>query len=91
MRRPQCSEKPCGLYDLLTVKVPGLFAPCPWPAGPEGNVRLRLVPDKAWRFPEGAPIAPVAAVALDLAEDPDPRSSRAGRAALHDLDRDDVV
>jgi excisionase family DNA binding protein len=57
------------------------------PAGPEGNVRLRLVPDKAWRFPEGAPIAPVAAVALDLAEDPDPRSSRAGRAALHNLDQ----
>lgn len=57
------------------------------PVGPEGNIRLRLVPDKAWRFLDGAPIAPVAAVALDLAEDPDPRSSQAGRAALHDLKR----
>lgn len=57
------------------------------PAGLEGNVRLRLVPDGAWRFLDAAPIAPVAAVALDLAEDPDPRSSRAGLNALHDLDR----
>lgn len=57
------------------------------PAGPEGNVRLRLVPSDAWRYLAGAPIAPVAAVALDLAEDPDPRSARAGRAALRDLDR----
>lgn len=57
------------------------------PVGPEGNVRLRLVPDRAWRFLAAAPIAPAAAVALDLAEDPDPRSSRAGRAALQDLDR----
>lgn len=57
------------------------------PAGPEGNVRLRLVPDTAWRFLTGASIAPVAAVALDLAEDPDSRSARAGQAALRDLDR----
>lgn len=57
------------------------------PAGPEGNVRLRLVSSEAWRFLAGAPLAPLAAVALDLAEDTDPRSARAGRAALHDLDR----
>lgn len=56
-------------------------------AGPEGNVRLRLVPSECWRFLAGAPVAPVAAVALDLAEDPDPRSARAGRAALRRLDR----
>jgi excisionase family DNA binding protein len=56
------------------------------PAGLEGNVRLRLVPDKAWRFLQSESIAPIAAVAVDLAEDPDPRSSQAGRAALHDLD-----
>ena len=55
------------------------------PAGPGANLHLRVVPDEAWRFLDGAPVAPVAAVALDLAEDPDPRSSQAGRAALHDL------
>lgn len=55
------------------------------PADQGGNLHLRLVPDKAWRFLEGAAIAPVAAVALDLAEDPDPRSFQAGRAALRDL------
>lgn len=57
-------------------------------AGPAGNVRLRLVPDESWRFFAGRSIAPLAAVALDLSEDPDPRSARAGRAALRDLDRD---
>jgi excisionase family DNA binding protein len=57
------------------------------PAGPEGNVRLRLVPNGAWRFLAGAPIAPRAAVALDLAEDADARSARAGRAVLRELDR----
>jgi hypothetical protein len=56
------------------------------PAGVDGNVRLRLVPDKAWRLPPGASIAPIAAVALDLAEDPDPRSAETGRAALAELD-----
>ncbi|MGC1165699.1 MAG: helix-turn-helix domain-containing protein [Solirubrobacterales bacterium] len=56
------------------------------PAGPGANLHLRLVPDKAWRFLEGARVAPIAAVALDLAADPDPRSSQTGRAALHDLE-----
>lgn len=56
------------------------------PAESNGNVRLRLVPDQAWRFPPGASLAPIAAVALDLAEDPDPRSAEAGRAALAELD-----
>jgi excisionase family DNA binding protein len=58
------------------------------PAGPTGNVRLRLVPNESWRFLAGRPIAPLAAVALDLSEDPDPRSARAGRKALRDIDRD---
>lgn len=58
------------------------------PSGIEGNVCLRLVAAKAWRFLERAPIAPIAAVALDLAEDSDPRSNKAGRNALRDLDRD---
>ncbi len=57
------------------------------PAGPEGNVCLRLVPNEAWHFLAGMQVAPYAAVTLDLAEDPDPRSSRAGRAALRNLNR----
>jgi excisionase family DNA binding protein len=58
------------------------------PAGPGGNVRLRLVPGESWRFLAGRPVAPLAAVALDLSEDPDPRSARAGHKTLRDLDRD---
>ncbi len=57
------------------------------PSELEGNVCLRLVPAKAWRFLQEAPIAPIAAVALDLAEDSDPRSKQAGLDALRDLDR----
>lgn len=55
------------------------------PAGQGANLHIRLVPDEAWRFLENAPVAPLAAVALDLAEDPDPRSSQAGHAALQNL------
>lgn len=58
------------------------------PAGRAGSVRLRLVPNESWRFLAGRPIAPLAAAALDLSEDPDPRSARVGRAALRDIDRD---
>lgn len=57
-------------------------------AGPEGNVRLRVVPDEDWHFLTDATNAPLAAVALDLAEDPDPRSAAAGRAELRRLDRE---
>jgi excisionase family DNA binding protein len=57
------------------------------PAGPGANVHIRLVPDRASRFLGDAGVAPIAAVALDLAEDPDPRASQAGRAALRDLQR----
>jgi hypothetical protein len=57
-------------------------------SGLEGNVCLRLVPEKAWRFLRGPPVAPIAAVALYLAEDPDPRSGKAGRDALRKLDND---
>jgi len=52
------------------------------PADSMGNVR-----EESWRFLAHRSLAPRAAVALDLAEDPDPRSARAGRAALRDLDR----
>ncbi len=55
------------------------------PAGPGANLHLRVVPDEAWRFLDGLSFAPIAAVALDLAEDPDPRSSQVGQAALRDL------
>lgn len=57
------------------------------PAGPGSNLHLRLVSDSAWRFLDGVPVAPIAAVALDLAEDPDPRSSQVGRVALNELPR----
>ncbi len=49
------------------------------------NLHLRVVPDAAWWLPDGARLAPNAAIALDLAEDPDPRSAKAGRQALLDL------
>jgi excisionase family DNA binding protein len=55
-------------------------------AGPGANLRLRAVPDKAWNFMSKARVAPAAVVALDLAEDPDPRSSQAGQAALRTLE-----
>lgn len=50
-----------------------------------GNARLRVVPRDSWRFLENNKIAPIAAVALDLFEDSDPRSSGAGRAALREF------
>ncbi|MGE5281275.1 MAG: helix-turn-helix domain-containing protein [Chloroflexota bacterium] len=56
------------------------------PVGSAGNVTLRLVPDESWSFLVGEPIAPLAAVALDLTEDPDPRLARVGCEALRDLD-----
>ena len=52
------------------------LAPSPW-----GNVTLRVVPDevRAWLT---RPVAPWPAVALDLADDGDPRSRDVARAAL---------
>ncbi|MGB7587290.1 MAG: hypothetical protein WBM00_01125 [Solirubrobacterales bacterium] len=55
------------------------------PAGLDGNVRLRLVPNEAWPFLKREPIAPEAAVALDLAEESDPRSAEAGQRILRDV------
>lgn len=57
------------------------------PAGPDGNVRLRVVPDEAWAILGGRSVAPEAAVALDLAEESDPRSAQAGAEILRKLDR----
>lgn len=56
------------------------------PAGVEGNVRLRLVATDGWAYVGGRDAAPVAAVALDLAGEADPRSNRSGREALRALD-----
>jgi excisionase family DNA binding protein len=55
------------------------------PAGAGANLRLRAVPDPGWHLLHGARVAPFAAVALDLAEEADPRSAHAGRTALRDL------
>jgi excisionase family DNA binding protein len=53
----------------------------------EANVTLRLVPGDVWaNFLEGRDHAPEAAVALDLAEEPDSRSRAAGEELLHRLD-----
>jgi excisionase family DNA binding protein len=50
----------------------------------QANVTLRMVPDRAWHLAD-ADAAPIAAVALDLAEDSDPRSRRAGERLLDQL------
>lgn len=56
-------------------------------AADSGNVRVRLVPNKAWRHLADAKVVPTAAVAIDLAEDPDPRSASAGKQLLRRLKR----
>jgi hypothetical protein len=53
--------------------------------GAEANVVLRLVPDDAWPLLAGRRLAPLAAVAIDLAEDPDPRAARVGRDVIAQL------
>jgi len=57
------------------------------PAGIDGKVRLRVVPDSAWQNLTGRSIAPPAAVALDLADEPDPRSKAAGEKLIRQIDR----
>lgn len=59
------------------------------PVALDGNVRLRVVSADLWASLElgGRVVAPPAAVALDLAEENDPRSRAAGRNALHEIDR----
>jgi helix-turn-helix protein len=52
-----------------------------------GSVALRIVPNKVWPFKPKDKVAPLAAVALDLSEDPDPRSARIGQLALKQIDR----
>jgi excisionase family DNA binding protein len=57
------------------------------PAGIDGNVRLRVAPDSVWQVLAGRSAAPPAAVALDLADEPDPRSEAAGQKLVRQIDR----
>lgn len=57
------------------------------PGGIESNVRLRAVPDDAWHELDGRSVAPAAAVALDLADEPDSRSRAAGEKLIRQIDR----
>jgi hypothetical protein len=54
-------------------------------AGMEGNILLRVVPDPAWHL--SGRLAPLAAVAIDLAEEADARSIRAGKKAIKHIER----
>lgn len=56
------------------------------PAGIDGNLRLRLVPEEAAHLLKARRVAPLASIALDLAEEPDSRSARAGLEALREID-----
>jgi hypothetical protein len=56
------------------------------PAGDmEGNVLLRVVPDPAWHL--SGRLAPLAAIAIDLSEEADARSVRAGKKAIAAIER----
>jgi len=55
------------------------------PAGlKSSNVAFRIVPDEAWQL-DGQRYAPLAAVAVDLAEDPNPRARRSAEFAFRRL------
>lgn len=54
---------------------------------PEPNVRLRLVSDDLPAALRQGGAAPLAAVAIDLLEDPEPRLQQVGRAAMSRLPR----
>lgn len=58
------------------------------PGGVDGNVRLRVVPDDVWQVLAGRIFAPPAAVALDLAEELDPRSEAAGEKLVQQISRE---
>jgi hypothetical protein len=53
--------------------------------GADANVVLRRVPDDAWPLLAGRRLAPLAAIAINLAEDPDPRAARVGRDVIAQL------
>jgi hypothetical protein len=56
-------------------------------AGAEANVVLRVVPDDAWPLLAGRRMAPLAAIAIALAEDPDPRAARVGREVIEQVNQ----
>lgn len=51
----------------------------------DSNVILRVVADSAWHFGEHERYAPLAAVAVDLADEADPRAKRAAQDAFRRL------
>ncbi|HEX3735305.1 MAG TPA: helix-turn-helix domain-containing protein [Solirubrobacterales bacterium] len=53
--------------------------------GLEGNILLRVVPDHSWHL--SGRLAPLAAVAIDLSEEADARSIRAGKEAINRIER----
>jgi hypothetical protein len=57
----------------------------------EANVLLRLVPDDAWPLLAGRRLAPLAAVAIGLAEDPHPRAARVGREVIAQISQRDAA
>ena len=57
---------------------------------PASNVVLRVVPDDAWLL-AGRRFAPLAAVALDLSSEVDPRAARIGADVLARIDRESKV
>jgi hypothetical protein len=46
-----------------------------------------VVPDLVWKSLADRPVAPLAAVALDLADEADPRSEAAGMKLVRKIDR----
>lgn len=77
----------CGDVNIAQSQLPRFIAKHALsPGGIEGNVRLRAVPDDAWRELEGRSVAPAAAVALDLADEPDSRSREAGKKLIRQID-----
>lgn len=68
--------------DLAAIEREHALEPA---AGVEGNVLLRVVPDPAWHL--SGRLAPLAAVAIDLSEEADSRSIRAGKKAIDHIER----
>lgn len=68
--------------DLAAIEGEHALEPA---GGMEGNVLLRVVPDPAWHL--SGRLAPLAAVAIDLSEEADARSIRAGKKAINRIER----
>lgn len=68
--------------DLAAIERKHALEPA---GGMEGNVLLRVVPHPAWCL--SGRLAPLAAVAIDLSEEADARSIRAGKKAIDRIER----